>query len=100
MNCAIYTKNEYMVIKSRRGHVVINTSGIFKENHAHIKRLDTCKMVIKLMKKQTVPDSPYLRESVKRLTLDQEYIDKVNRKINKDKNKHKYFNPSKGVMRR
>ena len=97
---AVYTKDEYTVVKSKRGHVIINTKGIFEENHAHVKHLSTCKMVIGLIKKNIVPDSSYLRETVKRLSLDSKYIDKINSKIEKDKNRQYYFNPSKGVARK
>ena len=100
MSRAVYTKDEYTVVKSKRGHVITNTRGTFAENHAHIKRLSTCKMVIGLMKKKTVPDSPYLRKSVNRLSMDKKYIEKVNNKIKKDANKQSYFNPSKGVVRK
>lgn len=97
---AVYTTDEYTVVKSKRGHVIVNTKGTFDKNHAHINRLSTCKMVIGLIKKNIVPDSSYLRETVKRLSLDSKYIDKINSKIEKDKNRQYYLNPSKGVTKR
>ena len=53
-------------------------------------------MVVRLMKKKRVPKSDYLRESIKRITLDEKYIEKINIKIEKDKQKQKYVNVNKG----
>ena len=43
-----------------------------------------------------MPKSDYLRESIKRATLDEKYIEKINIKIEKDKQKQKYVNVNKG----
>ena len=83
----------------RSGHVLINSLGKY-ENHGHIKKLKTCKMLIELMEKEIVPDSDYLRESVLRISLNEKYKEKVRNKIKKDKNKIWYHNPNKGVRRR
>lgn len=53
-------------------------------------------MLVRLMKKKRVPKSDYLRESIKRTTLDDKYIEKINIKIEKDKQKQKYVNVNKG----
>ena len=92
---------EYLVIDEgpKKGHVVINTKGKH-ENHGHIHSLGTCKKFIKLMDKKTIPNSPYLRESVLRISLDEKYKSDVQRKILKDKDKQKFFRPPKGVMKR
>lgn len=49
-------------------------------------------MLVRLMKKKRVPKSDYLRESIKRTTLDEKYIEKIDIKIEKDKQKQKYVN--------
>lgn len=53
-------------------------------------------MLVRLMKKKKIPRSDYLRESVKRVTLDERYIDNINHKIEKDRNKPRYVNQSMG----
>lgn len=56
-------------------------------------------MLVKLMRKKRIPRSDYLRESIKRVTLDKRYIRDINIKIEKDKDKQKYINIQKGVRR-
>ena len=85
----------YKILQDNRGYVVSNTSGSYA-NHGHFKQLKTCYTIIKLMQKRTVPKSKYLRGSVLRISTDKYYIDKVQRKIEKDKDRIYYFNPSKG----
>lgn len=94
-----YTHNEYLVIESKRGHTIINMNGTFSDNHGHVKKLGTAKLLIGLIKKEIVPDSSYLRETAKRISLNSRYIEKINIKINNDKNKQQYFNPNKGLKR-
>ena len=93
--------NEYIVLDEgpKRGHVIINTNGKY-ENHSHIHSLGACKKFLKLMDKKTIPNSPYLRESVLRISLDEKYKSDVQRKILKDKDKQKFFRPPKAVMKR
>lgn len=74
---------------------VINLKGEH-ENHAHVKRKSTAELLCKLIKRKQVPKSNYLRASAKRTTLDKEYIEKINNKMKKDKNKQKYININKG----
>ena len=74
---------------------VINLKGEH-ENHAHVKRKSTAKLLCKLIKRKQVPKSNYLRVSAKRITLDKKYIEKIDNKIEKDKNKQKYININKG----
>lgn len=100
MDHVVYTKNEYMVIRCKRGHVIMNTNGTFSENHGHVKKLSTCKMLIGLIEKGIVPDSPYLKETAQRISLNKKYIEKINLKIEKEKNKTHYININKGVMRK
>ncbi|MDR7856106.1 hypothetical protein [Tissierella sp.] len=100
MGKLVYRFNEYIVIEDdhRKGHIIINTKGKY-ENHGHVRYLNSCKNLLKLMKRQVVPDSPYLRGTVLRISLDEKYIAKVKNKIDKDKNKQQYFNPQKGVKK-
>ena len=92
----VYRHKEYIVLEGRRGHTIINTKGN-KDNHGHIKYLDTCEMLLNLMYKKVVPDSSYLRGTVLRISLDDKYKQKVNNRIAKDKSRQFYYNPQKGV---
>lgn len=94
----VYQFKEYKVIDSNRGHIIINTKGEY-DNHAHVKRLTTCKKVLNMIERHIVPDSTYLRGTALRLSLDEKYIDKINIKIEKDKQKQGYININKGIGR-
>ena len=74
---------------------IVNKNGKYK-NHCHVKKESTAHMLVRLMKKKRVPKSDYLRESIKRTTLDEKYIEKIDIKIEKDKQKQKYVNVNKG----
>ena len=88
----------YKILQDSKGYVVCNTKGEYA-NHGHFKQLKTCYTIIKLMRKRTVPKSKYLRGSALRISTDKYYIEKVQSKIDKDKDRIYYFNPSKGVVR-
>lgn len=98
MGRVVYQEDEYLVVEDKNGHVIINTKGEYR-NHGHIKTDNTAKLLIRLMKNKIVPDSNYLRETVLRISLDDDYKNKIRNKIEKDKNKQKYFNPQKGVIK-
>lgn len=101
MGKLVYTYKEFIVIEDdyRPGwHIIINTLGKY-EHHGHVKFLGTCKKFLKLMDKGIVPDSPYLRGTALRVSLNEKYKSKVLHKIEKDKNKPHYINVNKGVKR-
>ena len=89
----------YIVTDNRRGHVIYNSEGTFENNHGHVKKLGTCKMLLNLIDKGIVPDSSYLRETVLRICIDSKYKDKVINRIKKDGSRQYYFNPNKGIKR-
>jgi hypothetical protein len=91
-------KDKLKIIDCNGYYTIVNLNGSY-ENHTHIKRQQTCKMLIKLFNKRAVPKSEYLRESCKRLILDKSYIEKIEIKQEKDKNKQSYLNSQKGVRR-
>ena len=88
----------YKILQTSRDFVVVNTAGQ-EQHHGHFKQLKTCYTIIKLMQKRTVPKSKHLRGSALRISTDKHYIDKVQSKIDKDKDRGYYFNPSKGVKK-
>ena len=84
---------------SKRGYVVINTEGTYL-NHAHIKKLSTCKMLISLIKKEIVPNSAFLRVSALRLSTNDKYTEKIYRKMERDSDRQFYRNINKGATRK
>lgn len=100
MGKVAYRYKEYIVVKDdcKGGHVIINTLGRY-ENHGHLKYLETCKKLLKMMDRNIVPNSDYLRGTVLRISLDKKYKSMVLNKIEKDRQKPKYTNINKGVMK-
>lgn len=98
MGKLVYTYKEFIVIEDdyKDGHIIINTLGKY-ENHGHLKRLKTAKLVIKLMKNQIIPDSDYLKGTILRISLNEKYKDRIRNKMLKNKEKTHYININKGV---
>lgn len=94
----VYRDGIYEVKKDNRGYVLINTLGDY-DNHGHLKKLKTCKLVIKLMQNETVPHSPYLRGTVLRVSTNKKYKDKVRRKVAKDRDRQSYYNKNNHNLR-
>lgn len=94
----VYTDGDFVVRECEKGFVLINMNGEYK-NHGHIKSLKTAKMLIRLMRNKTVPNSDYLRGTVLRVSLDSDYKNKVLHKIEKDKNKPYFININKGIKK-
>ena len=90
---------DYKILKASRSYIVKNVKGEYS-NHGHFRRLKTCYLIIKLMQKRQVPRSKYLRQSVIRISIDINYVNKVKRKIEKDRNKQRYCNSQKGVRKK
>lgn len=90
----IYCDDEYRIVKDKRGYVVINIKGEY-ENHSHVKKESTCYLLIKLVKRRVVPDSKYLMEAARRISLDKKYLDRIERRQQKEV--HRYFNVNNGV---
>lgn len=90
-------KIHFKIIGSSGNYVVINTKGNY-ENHTHLRNYNTCELLIKLVCKKVVPDKSYLRSSAKRISRNKKYIQKIDRKIEKDANRTRYININKGVQ--
>lgn len=97
MAYTVYSDEKYTVKKNRDGFILCNNHGQY-ENHGHFKKFTTCMLLIRLMENDIVPDSTYLRESVLRISVDNKYIEKVQVKMNKKK--EKYINVNKGTIRK
>lgn len=90
---------EFVILKDRRGYVVVNTRGSY-DNHSHVKTEKTAELLINLINNRVVPNSPYLIESARRVTLDESYRISLETKQNRLQNKPKYININKGVMKK
>lgn len=90
----IYCDNEYRIVKDKRGYVVINMRGEY-EHHSHLKKESTCYLLIRLVKRRIVPDSKYLMEAARRISLDEKYIDRIERRQQREV--QRYFNVNNGV---
>jgi hypothetical protein len=88
-------QDRFKILQDSRGFVLINLNGEY-ENHAHLRAEKTCGLLICLIGRKIVPKSSYLRESCRRLTIDMEYRQAIERKQAKDKEKPAYFNANKG----
>ena len=98
MDKCCYCDSDYKIIHNNRNYVLINLKGVQK-NHGHLKKLDTCMMLIKLMKNKIVPRSKYLQESVLRISTDEAYKQKVLNNQEKNNNKQSYYNVNKGIKK-
>lgn len=70
-----------------------------KSKNRRGKYKNTCELLISLVCNETVPDSPYLRTSAKRISRNKKYIRNIEIKEEKDRQRQYYFNPQKGVRR-
>ena len=98
MDKCCYCDTEYKIIHNNRNYVLINLKGV-QENHGHLKKLNTCHMLIRLMRKGTVPKSKYLQDAVLRISTDEKYKELVLLKQAKDKDKQFYRNINKGIKK-
>jgi len=90
--------SDFMIMECDNHYVLINKKGNV-ENHTHLKKKDTCHLLINLVCEKKIPHSPYLRTSAKRISRNKKYIREIEIKEEKDKQKQHYFNPQKGVRR-
>lgn len=79
-------------------YTIINCNGQYF-NHAHTKKYSTAELLCRLIKHKKVPRSAYLRESCKRVTLDNKYINEIEIKQERDRNKLRYINVNKGARK-
>lgn len=92
-----YSDTKYTVKKNQYDFILRNNLGEY-ENHGHFKKFSTCMLLIRLMENDIVPESNYLRKAVLRISIDDKYLEKVQIKMNKQKKK--YININKGIIRK
>lgn len=82
----IYRRKNFIIYDSGDGFIVYNTKGSFQKHHTHIGNFHTCKYIIDLSIRQYIPkDIPnYLLVSLKRLSTDQNFQDRIDQIIMKN----------------
>lgn len=90
--------DEYKILQNERDYIVVNTKGKY-ENHGHFKKLSTCYVIIRLIQRRTIPKKPFMIEAARRITADATYEQVLANKQQKNKQRPRYFNPSKGVRK-
>ena len=90
--------DEYKILQTSKDYIVVNTNGKY-ENHGHFKKLSTCYVIIRLIKRKTIPNKPFMLEAARRITIDEKYKEVLTNKQKKNKQRQYYFNPSKGVRK-
>lgn len=83
-------------IRGYRGHFILYNCKADKEHHTHIYSKKTCERLIDWICRKIVPDSGYLRESAKRISRDEKYIEKICIKVEKDSQKPKFHKVNNG----
>lgn len=96
--------NHFKIIDNGGYYTVINTkANDFDNYHTHITKKKksknmnkgerrTCQKLVHWVCNKVVPRSSYLRESAKRISRDEDYIQSINHKIEKDRQKPNYHN--------
>ncbi|MCY6957219.1 hypothetical protein [Clostridium brassicae] len=89
----ILKDSSYLIKKSKRGYIVINLEGYYK-NHSHFKNIEAAKKCIYLTKNRIIPKSFYMMVACLRLSTDELYIKKIQKLkwIKENKQKIKYRN--------
>lgn len=88
----IYQDKDFKIISTYRNYVLVNKKGE-KENHGHFKKADTCHLMIRLIRKMTVPKSKYLQDAALRISINEDYKNKIFKK----RDKQHYVNINKGT---
>ena len=94
----IYLDNDYRIVKTSRDYILANINGEY-DNHGHFACEEDCYKMIDLINKKRVPKGPYKREAAMRISTDIKYINKVLNKIEKDKQKLRFFKVNNGCKR-
>ena len=79
----IYSKESFVIIRADAEFIVINKDKQFKDGHTHIRNFKTAKYLIDMVIHKRIPyHLPiYLLVSLRRLSADDNYIQKLQRLI-------------------
>ena len=68
-----------------------------KSGHTHLDKYQSCEDIINWICNHKVPYNDYLRESARRVSRDEKYLEMIDIKNDKVRNKQKYYNQNCGV---
>ena len=91
----IYSKENFVIIRADAEFIVINKDKQFKDGHTHIRNFKTAKYLIDMVIHKRIPYHlpMYLLVSLRRLSADDNYIQKLQRLITiKENRKQQYIN--------
>lgn len=76
MSDVVYRNREFIILKKKKGFIIVNTNKEFKNGHTHIKVYNIAKTLINLAKKSKLPKTKnkYILESLIRISNDKNYI--------------------------
>lgn len=79
MSDVIYRNREFIILKKKKGFIIVNTNKDFKKGHTHIKNYNMAKTIIDLVKHNKVPKTKnkYILNSLIRISNDNKYIEKL-----------------------
>ena len=91
----IYSKDNFVIIRADAEFIVINKDKQFKDGHTHIRNFKTAKYLIDMVIHKRIPYHlpMYLLVSLRRLSADDIYTQKLQRLITiKENRKQQYIN--------
>ncbi|MBC2580863.1 hypothetical protein HGI79_11290 [Clostridium sp. DJ247] len=79
MSVQIYQDPDFKIYKAGDGYIVHNRHKEFKNGHTHVRKYDTCMVMIKLVEKKLIPKSrsKHFIESLIRISNDMKYIRQI-----------------------
>lgn len=89
--------NDDLYIKDCGSYFTVSNLNADYKHHCHIDNKKSAELFKKQVERKIVPRGKYFRSCALRVTIDDSYRDKILIKIDKDKQKQKYYNSSKGV---
>jgi len=94
----VYKKKNYNIYAFDNEYVVHNINTNFKDGHTHIKNFKTAKFIIDLAIHKSIPHhlNPYLLESLRRISDDEEYKNKIQELLDTKASKDKIYYYNRG----
>lgn len=100
----IYSKGGYNIYRSRYkkcGYIIHNSRKEFKNGHTHIESFRVAKEIVDSVIEEKIPNhfSIYFLISLIRISDDEEYIERINKRIKSKRKKQNYINVNKGCVK-
>lgn len=94
----VEVRGDYKILFTGTGkwkYTVKSISGEY-ENHGHFSKISICRTIVDLVTRKQVPKKNHFIESAIRLTTDDKYRERLEIKLEKNKNRQYFFKPQKG----